>query len=96
MLAALVPPSVESTPASAPVASLPTDSPPTSDSPPSSAPYVSLIGAATFVHASKLPGATSFTLYIRAEDAMLRSAAVSPPVNTPNMAGVTHQTCLVQ
>ena len=30
----------------------------------------------------------SFTLYIRAEDAKLRSAAASPPVNTPNMAGV--------
>ena len=30
----------------------------------------------------------NFTLYIRAEDAKLRSAAASPPVNTPNMAGV--------
>ena len=38
MLAAPVPPSVESTPTSAPVALLPTDSPPTSDLPPSSAP----------------------------------------------------------
>ena len=88
MLAALVPPSVESTPASAPVALLPPDSPPTPNSPPSSAPYVLLIGAAAFVHASKLPGATNFTLYIRAEDAKLHSAAASPPVDTPNMAGV--------
>ena len=88
MPAALVPPPVESTPASAPTASLPMDSPLTSDSPPSSTPYVSLIGAAAFACTSKLPGATSFTLYIRAEDAKLRSAAASPPVDTPNMAGV--------
>ena len=88
MLAAPVPPSVESTPTSAPTTSLPMDSPPTSDLPPSSAPYVSLIGAAAFARASKLPGATSFTLYIHAEDAKLHSAVTSPPVNTPNMAGV--------
>ena len=88
MPAALVPPSVKSTPASAPVASLPTDSPPTPGSPPSSAPYISLIGAAAFACASKLPGAMSFTLYIHAEDAKLRSAATSPPVDTPNMASV--------
>ena len=88
MPAALVPPSVKSTPASAPAALLPTDSPLTSDSPPSSAPYVSLIGAAAFACASKLPGAMSFTLYIHAEDAKLHSAAASPPVDTPNMAGV--------
>ena len=37
---------------------------------------------------SKLPGATNFTLYIRTEDAKLCSAAASPPVDTPNMAGV--------
>ena len=30
----------------------------------------------------------SFTLYIHAEDAKLHSAAASPPVDTPNMAGV--------
>ena len=88
MPAAPVPPPVESTPASALVASLPMDSPPTSDSPPSSTPYVSLIGTAAFARASKLPGATSFTLYIHTEDAKLRSAAASPPVDTPNMAGV--------
>ena len=88
MLAAPVPPSIKSTPASAPTASLSTDSPPTSNLPPSSAPYVSLIGTAMFVHASKLLGATSFTLYICIEDAKLRSAAASPPVDTPNMAGV--------
>ena len=88
MLAALVPPSVESTPTSAPTASLPMDSPLTSDSPPLSTPYVSLIGTAAFVHASKLPGAMSFTLYIHAEDAKLHSAAASPPVDTPNMASV--------
>ena len=41
-----------------------------------------------FAHASKLPGAMSFTLYIHAEDAKLHSATTSPPVNTPNMAGV--------
>ena len=87
MPAALVPP-VKSTPTSASAAAHPPDSPPTSDSPPLSAPYVSLIGAAAFVRASKLPGAMSFTLYICAEDAKLRSAAASPPVNTPNMAGV--------
>ena len=88
MPAALVPPSVESTPTSAPTVSLPTDSPLTSNLPPSSAPYVSLIGAAAFARTSKLPGATSFTLYIHAEDAKLHSAAASPPVDTPNMAGV--------
>ena len=88
MPAALVPPSVKSTPASAPAASLPPDPPPTPDSPPSSAPYVSLIGTAAFACTSKLPGATNFTLYIHAEDAKLRSAATSPPVNTPNMTGV--------
>ena len=88
MPAAPVPPSVESTPASAPVVSLPPDSPPTPDSPPSSAPYISLIGAAAFARASKLPGATNFTLYICTEDAKLHSAAASPSVDTPNMAGV--------
>ena len=88
MPAALVPPSVESTPASAPAVSLPMDSPPTPSSPPLSAPYVSLIGTAAFAHASKLPGAMSFTLYICAEDAKLCSAAASPPVDTPNMASV--------
>ena len=85
---ALVPPSVESTPTSAPMVSLPLDSPPTPNLPPSSAPYVSLIGAAAFVHASKLPGATNFTLYIHTEDAKLHSTATSPPVDTPNMASV--------
>ena len=88
MPAALVPPSIESTPASAPAALLPPDSPPTPDLPPSSAPYVSLIGTAAFVRASKLPGAMNFTLYIHAEDAKLRSAAASPPVDTPNLASV--------
>ena len=88
MLAALVPPPIESTPASAPMALLSTDSPLTSDSPPSSAPYISLIGTAAFACASTLPGAMSFTLYIHTEDAKLRSAAASPPVDIPNMAGV--------
>ena len=88
MPAAPVPPSVKSTPTSAPAASLPTDPPLTPHSPPLSSPYVSLIGAAAFVCTSKLPGAINFTLYLRAEDAKLRSAATSPPVNTPNMAGV--------
>ena len=87
MLAAPVPPSVESTPTSAPVVSLPMDSPPTSDLLPSSAPYVSLIGTAAFAHACKLPGAIKSTLYIHAEDAKLCSAATSPPVDTPNLAG---------
>ena len=64
------------------------DSPPTSDSPPSSAPYVSLIGTAAFARACKLPGATNFTLYIHTEDGKLRSAAASPPVDTPNLASV--------
>ena len=41
-----------------------------------------------FAHASKLPGAMSFTLYIHTEDAKLCSASASPPVDTPNMAGV--------
>ena len=88
MPAALVPPSVEPTPASAPAVVHPPGSPPASDSPPSSAPYVSLIGTATFARTSKLPGAMSFTLYIHAEDAKLHSATASPPVDTPNMAGV--------
>ena len=64
------------------------DSPPTSDLPPLSTSYILLIGAAAFVCASKLPGAMSFTLYIHTEDAKLRSAAASPPVDTSNMAGV--------
>ena len=88
MLAALVPPSVKSTPASAPAALLPTDSPPTPDSPPSSTPYISLIATAAFACTCKLPGATNFTLYIHTEDAKLHSAAASPPVNTPNLASV--------
>ena len=88
MLADPVPPSVESIPASAPAALLPTDSPPTPNSPPLSTPYISLIGAAAFARASNLPGAMNFTLHIRAEDAKLRSAAASPPVDTPNMASV--------
>ena len=88
MPAAPVPPSVKSTPASAPVASLPPDSPLTPDLPPLSAPYISLIGTAAFACTSKLPGATNFTLYIHTEDAKLCSAAASPPVDTPNMASV--------
>ena len=64
MPAAPVSPSIESTPTSAPVTSLPTDFPPTPDLPPLSAPYVSLIGATAFAHASKLPGAMNFTLYV--------------------------------
>ena len=88
MPAALVPPSAESTPTSAPAVSLPLDSPLTPDWPPLSASYISFIGAAAFVHTSKLPGAMNFTLYIHAEDAKLHSAAASPPVDTPNMAGV--------
>ena len=88
MPAALVPPSVESTPMSASAAAHPPDSPLTSNSPPLSAPYVSLIGTATFTRTCKLPGATNFTLYICAEDAKLRSALASPPVNTPNLSGV--------
>ena len=88
MLAAPVPPSVESTPVSASAASHPLDSPPTSDSPPSSAPYVLLIGTDTFARTCKLPGAMNFTLYICTEDAKLRSALASPPVDTPNLSGV--------
>ena len=91
MLAAPVPPSVKSTPASAPAASHPLDTPPTSNSPPSSTPYISLIGAAAFVHACKLPGAMNFTLYIHAEDAKLHSALASPPVDTPNLSGVPQE-----
>ena len=91
MPAAPVPPSDKPTPMSAPAAAHPLGSPPTSDSPPSSAPYVSLIGAATFAHACKLHGAMNFTLYICAEDAKLRSALASPPVNTPNLSGVPQE-----
>ena len=91
MPAAPVPPSAESTPASASTASHPPDSPLTSDSPPSSAPYVSLIGAAAFARTCKLPGAMNFTLYICAEDAKLRSASASPPVNNPNLSGVPQE-----
>ena len=87
MPAAPVPPSVKPTPVSAPAAVHPPGSPSTSDSPPSSAPYVSLIGTAAFTHACKLPGAIKSTLYIHAEDAKLCSAATSPPVDTPNLAG---------
>ena len=91
MPAAPVPPSDEPTPMSAPAAAHPLGSPPTSDSPPSSAPYISLIGAAAFACACKLHGATNFTLYIHAEDAKLRSALASPPVNTPNLSGVPQE-----
>ena len=91
MLAAPVPPSVESTSISASVASHPPDSPLTSDSPSSSTPYILLIGAAAFVCACKLPGAMNFTLYIRTEDAKLCSASASPPVNTPNLSGVREE-----
>ena len=91
MPAAPVPPSVKSTPASAPVASLPPDSPLTPDLPPLSAPYVSLIGTAAFAHTCKLHGAMNFTLYIRAEDAKLCSVSASPPVDTPNLSGVPQE-----
>ena len=91
MPAAPVPPSVESTPASAFAALHPLDFPLTSDSPSSSTPYVSLIGATAFAHACKLPGATNFTLHICAKDAKLHSASTSPPVNTPNLSGVPQE-----
>ena len=91
MLAALVPPSIKSTPTSASAVSHPPDSPPTSDSPPLSTPYVSLIGTAAFACACKLPGAMNFTLYIHTKDAKLRSASASPPVNTPNLSGVPQE-----
>ena len=91
MPAAPVPPPVESIPVSASAASHPLDSPLTSDSPPLSAPYVSLIGAAAFARACKLPGATNFTLYIRAEDAKLRSASASLPVDNPDLSGVPQE-----
>ena len=91
MLAALVPPPIKSTPASASTASHPLDSPPTSDLPPPSAPYVLLIGTAAFACTCKLPGATNFTLYIHAEDAKLCSALASPPVNNPNLSGVPQE-----
>ena len=91
MPAALVPPSVESTPTSASAALHPLDSPLTSDSPPLSAPYVLLIGAAAFACTCKLPGAMNFTLYIHTEDAKLCSASASPPVNTPNLSSVPQE-----
>ena len=91
MLAAPVPPPIESTPASASAVSHPLDSPLTSDLPPSSAPYILLIGAAAFVCTCKLPGAMNFTLYICAEDAKLHSALASPPVDNPNLSGVPQE-----
>ena len=91
MPAAPVPPSVEPTPVSAPAVAHPLGSPLTSDLPPLSAPYVSLIGAAAFVHTCKLPRAMNFTLYICTEDAKLRSASASPPVDTPNLSGVPQE-----
>ena len=91
MPAAPVPPSVKSTPASASAASHPLDSPLTSDSPPLSAPYISLIGAAAFACACKLPRAMNFTLYICAKDAKLHFALAPPPVNTPNLSGVPQE-----
>ena len=91
MLAALVPPSVEPTPASAPAVAHPLGFPPTSDLPPSSAPYLLLIGTAAFACTCKLPGAMNFTLYICAKDAKLHSASTSPPVDTPNLSGVPQE-----
>ena len=91
MPAAPVPPSIESTPVSASVALHHPDSPLISDLPPLSAPYISLIGAAAFVHACKLPRAMNFTLYICAEDAKLHSTSASPPVNTPNLSSVPQE-----
>ena len=88
--AAMVPPSVESTSAKA---LPPKDSslPPDSNSPPSSAPYVLLIGAAAFACTCKLSGSMNFTLYIRPEDAKLRSASTAPPTDSPNLSGVPSQ-----
>jgi len=90
MPASPVPPSVKSTSASASMAPPPEDSSPPSDfdSPQLTAPYISLIGAATFAHACKLMGSTNFTLYIRPEDAKLRSASAATPVNSPNLSTV--------
>ena len=61
--------------------------PSASDSP-SSAPYVTLIGAAAFARACKLPGLMNFTLYIRPEDAKLRSASATMPADSPNLSAV--------
>jgi len=88
MPAAPVPPS-ESAPASAATAPLPQASSPLFDSDlPSSAPYISLIGAAAFVCACKLPGSANFTLYIHPEDAKLRSTSATMPVDSPNLSAM--------
>ena len=91
MPASLVPPSVKSASTPASMAPPPEDSSPpsNSDSPQLSAPYVSLIGAAAFVHACKLMGSTNFTLYIiHPEDAKLRSASAGTPVDFSNLSAV--------
>ena len=81
MLAALVPPSVGSTSASASAASHPPDSPPTSDLPSSSTPYISLIGAAAFVHACKLPETIhTFVLRMQSSTLHLPLSLSIPPI----------------
>jgi len=90
MPASLVPPSVESASMSASMAPPPEDSSPPSNSdlPQLTAPYISLIGAAAFARACKLTGSTNFTLYIRPEDAKLRSASAATPVDSSNLSAV--------
>jgi len=85
-----VPPSVESTSASASTALHPEDSslPSDSNSPQLTAPYVSLIVTAAFTRACKLTGFTNFTLYIRPEDVKLRSTSTATPIDSSNLSTV--------
>ena len=76
----LLDPSFPSLTSSARAAKLLPQNPSTSDKapkPPDSAPCISLIGAATFMHACKLPGTQSFRIHLSDTSLSAKSASVS-------------------
>lgn len=71
---------------SVPTPSPPPDSPPESPTSPRVAPPVSLVNAAAFARACKMPGATSYTLNLAADTTAARSSSISD--SPPDLTGI--------
>ena len=79
----LAPSVKESLPTPTPPSPIPSPSPDSSIPTPVSPPQISLIGAAAFARASKLPGSTTFRLHLSAPEASAKGADASGPLPTP-------------